>query len=352
VVITRTHPLNPATEITVMTPTLSNPTTTSPVLATLFPNLAELLAIDTASNIAAEHQLPRQDGIKLQTEALDRARRTEAGSLLWDSDSATYYIAIPSLIAPSGAETTPNALPLEITPGQSIRMLNLSSEPILTLDLTNNTLNLQTRYITALSSSLYTLDILVSALMTLLLHLHRHTAILAPPSIPAPRFDPPPRSARNSPRTGTLRVFPSTKPKTAKTPSRWLSLRSRTSTPTQTLVPPTPLPMVHLANSPTPSTLFEKDLEAALPPSMSTPIPVTGVAPELRGSNTGVDLSRFQAFDLEDPELSRGTKVMLRLLYWAFGVLVWVLGVGVGCLAAMIVALGGCFGGGKGSREG
>lgn len=43
---------------------------------------------------------------------------------------------------------------------------------------------------------------------------------------------------------------------------------------------------------------------------------------------------------------------MLRLVYWAFSVMVWVLGVFVGVLAAGVVAAGGCLGGGKGSREG
>ena len=74
-------------------------------------------------------------------------------------------------------------------------------------------------------------------------------------------------------------------------------------------------------------------------------IPTSGVAPELRGSNTGVDLSRFQAFDLDDPELSGGTKIALRFIYWAFGVVVWVLGVFIGCLAALVVSAGGCVGG-------
>lgn len=86
----------------------------------------------------------------------------------------------------------------------------------------------------------------------------------------------------------------------------------------------------------------DKDLEANVPPIS---IPPSGVAPELRKETTGVDLSRFQAFDLEDPELSKGTRGVLRVVYWFFSVLVWVLGVGVGCVAAFVVAIGGCLGG-------
>lgn len=82
------------------------------------------------------------------------------------------------------------------------------------------------------------------------------------------------------------------------------------------------------------------------------PIPLDGIAPELRASNTGVDLSKFQAFDLQDPELGAGTKAVLRMVYWGFGVVVWILGVFVGVIAALVVALGGICGGKTGGREG
>jgi len=78
---------------------------------------------------------------------------------------------------------------------------------------------------------------------------------------------------------------------------------------------------------------------------LSQPVSLQGTAPELRGDRTGLDLSRFQAYDLEDPRLGAGTRAMLRVVYWLFGCLVWILGVGVGCLAELIVVLGnGCGG--------
>ena len=355
--MTRAHPLDHSKETTICNPTLSAPSVIHPELATFFPTLAELVAIDTASSIAASHRLPRQEGIRLQTEALDRARRTEAATLLWDSDSSSYYLGIPTFHPPPDTENAPSALPIEIT-SNSIRFLSATSQSILTFDLTHKTLNLNTRNVTSLASSLHTLDILLSSLLTLLLHLHRHTGILAAHSIPVPRFDPPP--TRASPRPSLTRKVPSNIARQhhqtkSKIPSRWLSIRNPLSTPRPqsslshhtATVPPSPNP----SYAPTSLTLarstsgFEdKDLEAAWPVAPVS-IPITGVAPELRGSNTGVDLSRFQAFDLEDPTLSGTTKVLLRVLYWGFGVLVWILGVGVGCIAAAIVAVGSCLGG-------
>lgn len=361
VVMTRAHPLDPSKEITICKPTLSAPSVIHPELATFFPTLAELLAIDTASNVAATQHLPRQEGIRLQTEALDRARRAEAATLLWDSDSANYYFSLPSLHNPSGVESPPTALSIEIVPDSFIRFVTSTAQPILTLDLASKTLDLQTCNITSLASSIHTLDVLLSSLLTLILHLQRHTALLAPPALPIPHFDPPP--TRTSPRSISSRKFTPTKvqkQKQAKPPSRWLSmcnplfapgtLRSQSALSHRTAIPPSPNP----SHVPTVFTMAveDKDLEAAWPAPISKPIPPSGVAPELRGSNTGVDLSRFQSFDLDDPDLGGGTKFALRVIYWAFGVVVWVIGVFVGCLAAGIVALGGCAGGKGLSREG
>lgn len=357
-ILTRTHPLNPSAEITICTPSLSTPSVTSPLLATLFPSLAELLALDQASNIAVTHSLTRRDSSRLQTEALSRASACEAASLLWDSDSARYYLAHPSLNDPANSSTTPTTLHIEIKPGTSIRILDSVSQPLLALDLSTHGLKIHTNTILALSSSLYTLDTLMSALLTLLLHLHRHTALLAPHVVPLPHFPPPPTLVKAHARSKSSSLVP--KPKAKSKPSRWLSLRRAQPS---TNMPPSPSPTMRSTLTPSPnptlttlahpSRTADKDIEATagLPPTMSTPIPPSGVAPELRGSHTGLDLSRFQAFDLEDPELSHGTKATLRVIYWAFGVLVWILGVGVGCLAAAVVAIGSFFGGrGLGER--
>jgi hypothetical protein len=64
-----------------------------------------------------------------------------------------------------------------------------------------------------------------------------------------------------------------------------------------------------------------------------------GVAPELQ--TNGVNLTRFQNYDLEDKSLPFGVRACLRVLYWFFGVLVWIMGVLVGVVAAVVVGVGG-----------
>lgn len=65
-----------------------------------------------------------------------------------------------------------------------------------------------------------------------------------------------------------------------------------------------------------------------------------GIAPELR--TEGVDISRFQTYDLNDKSLPAPTRAVLRVVYWFFGVLVWLLGVCVGVIAAGVVGVGRC----------
>ena len=63
-----------------------------------------------------------------------------------------------------------------------------------------------------------------------------------------------------------------------------------------------------------------------------------GTAVELQ--TNGVDLSKFQSYDLDDERLPAVTRGVLRIIYWLFGCLVWVLGVVVGVLAATVVGVG------------
>lgn len=376
VVLTRSHPISTGAsraEITISTPAIRTPSTSSPLLATIFPSLAELLALDTASNVALANQLSRQDSASLQAEALHRARATEAASLLWDSDSAKYFFTIPALHNPTAP--VPQALPITLVPGKSIVLLDPARRPLLSLNLHDALLSVHSTNIVALSASLYTLDLLVSTLLTLLLHLHRHTALLAPYAVPivVPQFDPPPKAASaytaGSPRPSSRVSRSSRRSKSAGRPAsklnRWLSRSGATSVSAGSKPLASPAPCSPYYASPyamaSPCT---KDLEAALsattlhhtlsrPPMLASALPALpaqGIAPELRQDTTGVDLSRFQAYDLSDPELGSGTRALLRVLYWFFGVLVWLLGVAVGVIAAATVALGGCLGG-KG-REG
>ncbi|MCJ1292584.1 hypothetical protein MMC34_004135 [Xylographa carneopallida] len=304
--ITRTHPLNPTPTIPITSTTLHPPSARSPLLASIFPTLAELMAIEQASSIAIAHHLTRHDSDDLQAEAVRRTRETEAANLLWDSDSARYYLIHPTL-----ADGEPATFPFAIdATARTVRLLSATTPgapPLLTLALGTDTLSIHTPALAA-PDALYVLDTLLAALLTLLLHLHRSAAALprsygSQPALPSPAltlsFAPPPTSAHKAPRGA--------KPSKILTTPRSASGRfdSHVLSPSQTI-----------------------DLEKGM-----------AVAPELHKS-TGVDLSRFQSYDLEDPKLSAATKAVLRVLYWAFGVLVWLLGVGVGILAAGVVAVG------------
>ncbi|MCJ1392688.1 hypothetical protein MMC18_005559 [Xylographa bjoerkii] len=304
--ITRTHPLNPTPTIPITSTHLSTPSTRSPLLASIFPALAELMALDQASSIAVAHNLSRQDSDDLSAEALRRTRETEAANLLWDSDSARYYLIHPTL-----ADGEPATFPFAIDASAcTITLLSATAAgapPLLTLSLATDTLSIHTHALTA-PDALYVLDTLLAALLTLLLHLHRTAALPSThvyPAMPSPAltlsFAPPPTATLPS-----RKATRSKNPKIQTTPrSHAGPFESHILSPSQTL-----------------------DLEKGMT-----------IAPELHKS-TGVDLSRFQSYDLEDPKLNAGTRAVLRVLYWAFGVLVWVLGVGLGILAAGVVAVG------------
>ncbi|MCJ1414477.1 hypothetical protein MMC32_000803 [Xylographa parallela] len=305
--ITRTHPLNPTPTIPITSTTLTIPSSSSPLLASIFPAFAELMALDQASSIAIAHNLNRHDSDDLQAEALRRTRETEAANLLWDSDSSRYYLIHPTL-----ADGEPATFPFAIDATMhTISLLSATAPgapPLLTLSLATDTLSIHTHALVA-PDALYVLDTLLAALLTLLLHLHRTAALPhshSHPALPSPAltlsFAPPPTAALPA-RKGTR----ASKPTKLQTTPRFVPgpFESHILSPSQTL-----------------------DLEKGMT-----------VAPELHKS-TGVDLSRFQSYDLEDPKLNAGTKAVLRVLYWAFGVLVWVLGVGLGITAAGVVAVG------------
>ncbi|MCJ1476025.1 hypothetical protein MMC13_004689 [Lambiella insularis] len=308
--ITRTHPMTPSPPTTITTTTIFTPTSTSPLTASIFPKLAEIMAIEQATSIAQSHHLDDHDASDLRAEALRRTRAAEAANLLWDSDSARYYLIHPTL-----NDGEPTTFPFDIDAALSnIRLLasNTPGAPVLlSLSLETNTLIIHTQAITA-PDALYVLDTLLAATLTLLLHLHRTTVSAPLPIIPSPaptfHFAPPPTTA-----------FPTFKTKSKSLRSKPRSTSSRAHTPSHTL--------------------FESQI---LSPSQTLDVEKgMTIAPELHHS-TGVDLSRFQAYDLHDPELSTATRGALRVLYWLFGCMVWMLGVCVGVLAAGIVAVGGC----------
>lgn len=261
------------------------------------------MALDQSSSIAVAHKLTRQASTELQAEALARAVENEASSLLYDTDSNAYYLIHPTL----SANQTPTTFPISITPSASspstISILAPDKDnatPLLALSLPSLTLTLDTAPITALPS-LYTLDTLLSALLTLLLHLHRSS----PPSediLPTTPFYPPPPTTLSHPslRLNRSKTKSSTKPRAF--PSIFPSKSSKSTT-------------LALYNSP--------------PTTTDT---------DTTDSNT---ITFHPLIPPTDPTLTPAQRTVLRMLYWSFGLLVWIQGVVVNLLAAGVAGVAG-----------
>ena len=301
--ISRTHPSSPQPTIQICETVLSTPSTTSPLVATIFPKLAELMAVDQSSSIAVSHRLDRQASAELQNEAVGRAQQNEASSLLWDSDSGKYFLIHPTLL--DNASTN---FPIEITPSASSpeRIVISAPEtdastPLLTLALASRALTIHTTAITALPS-LYTLDTLLSALFCLLLHLHRSSSTVAMPNtqrsdLIVPAFPPPPTIVSSSARSARRKKG---------SLSTWYKS--------------------NLASSSTHLHEQELDEEAGL------------------GRQSSKDLESEWGYkpmiDADDESLPAPTRAVLRTIYWGFEVLIWMLGLFVNLIAAGVVGAG------------
>lgn len=312
ITVSRTHPGNHNPTIQITTSTLQKPTATDPLVACIFPKLAGLMALDHSSNVAVAHKLDRKASADLQAEAISRAQEQEASMLLWDSDSNKHCLMHPTLL-----DSAATALPIEIIPNpsnpQKITIFAPETNtPLLTLSLQSLALTLHTPAITALPS-LYILDTLMSTLLALLLHLHRSCATPSPsPPRPIstspdhPLYPPPPTLAHNSPRS-TLRK--------KRSASRFSVFRSNKSMKSNR--------SLHSASA------YGQDIELQfLPPHQE---------PKTAGRKH--QLPR-QIFSTDDESLPKTTRAVLKLLYWAFEVLFWFMGVVVQLLAAGVVGAG------------
>lgn len=321
----RTHPLHPTPTISICETTLSTPTATSPLLATIFPKLAELMAVDQSSSISVNHRLDRQASSELQAEAISRAQQNEASNLVWDSDSGRYFLIHPTLL--DNASTT---FPIEITPSAlSPERITIAAPetngatPLLALDLPSKTLTIHSGPITALPS-LYTLDTLVTALLTLLLHLHRSSSApaatvardtkITPPSFPTPPTlltlaSRPTRSKKRTLSTWSKSVFSSFQRNNSQNQNQDVDLEAGPRTGDSTL---TDTEMVIQTKNE--RTKMEREGEH--------------------------DWSFQPLVNADDESLPAATRAVLRTLYWGFQVFVWVLGVGINLIAAGIVGMG------------
>lgn len=307
ITISRTHPSNPTPTIQICHTSLSPPTATAPRVALIFPKLSELMALDQSSTIAVSHGLDRQASADLQAEALARAQQNEASNLVWDSDSDKYFLIHPTLL-----DNTSTRFPIKTTPSASHpdRIVVYAPEtdsatPMLELALSTRILTIHTTPIIALPS-LYTLDTLITALLTLLLHLHRSSSIpsFAQPhnDITPPSFPPPPNVLSSSSRTAH---------KKKRTLSTWTK---SVFTPSTSYMP--------------------QDEERGLVRSE----PNGNVSSQAKALESGWGFKPM--IDSEDEKLPKATRAALRGLYWGFEVTVWILGVLVNLIAAGIVGTG------------
>ncbi|KAL8900989.1 MAG: hypothetical protein Q9207_005424 [Kuettlingeria erythrocarpa] len=311
--VSRSHPQNNTTTIQVSAPTLQEPKSSSPLIATIFPKLAELMAIDKSSSVAVEHRLDRKSSTTLQTEAVERAYRREASNLLYDGESHKYYLIHPSLLE----DGSPAALPIEVSSNagipREIKILAPSSaSPLIELSFESLRLDIHTRAVTSYSS-LYLLDTLLSTTLVLLLHLHRsRCSSPVRPTSPAtsaiPFFQPPPTVSSPLPSKTTKK-------------DRHLTSRSRFF-------------FTKRGKSHSKKKRQEDDEESATATiQRSYDSSVTAKLPH-------PPTSTFQIIDPADERLPRPTRAVLGILYWGFECLFWALGVLVNLLAMLVVGLG------------
>ena len=331
----------------------------------MFPKLAGLMALDQSSTVAVDQQMDRTASDTLENEAISQAQEREASLLLWDADSNRYCIMHPTLL-----DNAATSLPITITPNPSTPTLILisapeTSTPWLTLDLQALTLKLHTHAITALPS-LYILDTLVTALLNLLLHLHRSCATPrakqsatftyeeAAPEAQATNalyFPPPPPSLhshrsrshsqlRQPKRRGNDRSR-SRGPSLFRSSTAAVNNRSTASiagtTTHSALASPTPWAAATAANSTrahysvaisttnSPTGHHDRDIELGdLTPDGTSLATVKQKPPKT-------------LFSVDDESLSSGTRTVLRFLYWVFEAVYWCLGLLVQLLAAGVV---------------
>ncbi|MCJ1462196.1 hypothetical protein MMC07_000796 [Pseudocyphellaria aurata] len=331
--ISRSHPINPTTRICISAPKISKITPNNPLIATVFPKLAELMAIDQSSSIAVDHRLDRQASDGLQAEALERAHQREASTLFWDTDSEKYYLIHPTLSSERKSATFTIQSTLE-----EIKIFAPIEPPIpvLALSFSSLTITIHTQLLAQLPS-LYILDTLLSALLILLLHVHRTSASPSPlaaaaPTI-SPHYPPPPPFISHHSQANQSEPI-------KKRPWSVLSLlRISRKRPKSRSKAKTNLDDEESAPA------GSCNVSASASPTAATankPNTVRRESGKLNDPDLPTPAVEFETLDPTDEKLPRSTRAILKLLSWAFGLMVWALGVGFKVLAAIVVGMGKC----------
>lgn len=336
--ISRSHPINSKTSIHISAPTISALTPNNPLITTIFPKLAELMALDQSSTIAVDHRLDRQASADLQAEAMHRAYQQEASSLFWDTDSEKYYLRHPTLLD----FNTPATFPIEST-REGIKiffptkpMIQTPPMPVFALSFDSLSVTIHTRLLSNLSS-LYMLDTLLATLLTILLHLHRTSPSPSPLEIatpsPSPSYPlPPSLTSLSAQHHGQPAALNKANPwalfslgflkKSKSRAKKRTEIHDEESAPARSWQLPSSSSSSSV--SPKPATRNQSKSEKFKLPK---PPP-----PEIT----------FELLEPPEEKLPRMTRTVLKLLYWAFSVTVWALGVGFRVLAATVVGMGKC----------
>ncbi|KAL6718795.1 hypothetical protein ACLMJK_003029 [Lecanora helva] len=328
IIVSRIQPSSRTPSIQIDSSSLCVPTSVDPLVTSIFPKLAGLMALDQASNVAVTHKLDRQASADLQTEAVARAQEQEASMLLWDDASNKYCLMHPTLLDSSATTFPIEIIPTPSNPSKITIYAPETHTPLLVLTLQNLSLTIHTRAITALPS-LYILDTLLTTLLSLLLHLHRSCANPASRAVASssysapttPMFPPPPTLAHKDSRS-------SLRSQRNRSTSR-LSVFQRSSNNNKSK-------SIKSARSIHSASAYEQDIELQSLP----PVPAGNAADgEIVAGRTGNGPPK-QIFSAEDESLPKATRAVLKLLYWVFEVAFWALGVLVQVLAAGVVGAG------------
>ena len=241
--------------------------------------------------------------------------------LLWDCDSGRFCLLHPSLLDGTATTMRIEIVPNPTNPERITIFAPETGTPLIELEMRTLSLHIHANPIRALPS-LYLLDTLVIAMLTLLLHLHR---LCANPSIrhspPQPEensiyFPPPPPSLHSNASKRDLRR----QQRTESRHSAFRSVRSAKSSRSLTSAYATD------GN--------DKDIE------LGVLDPETGHAKDDAGLKIEKQKAPKGIIDCDDPGLPKGTRAALRFLYWIFRVVYWVMGTLFQLFALAVVGLG------------
>ena len=289
------------------------------------------MALDQSSSAAVARRLDRQASELLQAEATAQAQEEESSLLLWDYDSGRFCLMHPSLLDNAATTMRIEIAPNKTNPEKIIFFAPETDMPLLSLSTQNLALTIHTPAIVALPS-LYILDSLMTAILTLLLHLHRSCVD------PSSRYIP----QQQSDNTESTLYFPPPPPSLHSSASKRDLRRQRTQSRLSAFRSPRSVKSTRSLGS---AYNTDGDVElGALDPS-------TGHAIANNNNNNNADNYNVKGgkakhkppkglFDVDDPGLPKGTRAVLKFLYWIFGLVYWVLGAMVQILVAVVVGLG------------